>query len=74
MRYSISKVEKILGISQSTLRRYEEAEASFRKALRFDPGNRQYHAFALDAAVQQRESKKLNVKLQNWFKDSFGRR
>ena len=25
MRYSISKVEKILGISQSTLRRYEEA-------------------------------------------------
>lgn len=56
------------------LRRYEEAEASFRQALRFDPGNRQYHAFALDAAVQQRESKKLNVKLQNWFKDSFGRR
>lgn len=56
------------------LRRYEEAEASFRQAIRSDPNNRSYHALALDATVKQRESKKLNVKLQNWFKDSFGRR
>lgn len=56
------------------LRRYEEAEAAFRKALKTAPDNREYHALALDASVKQRESKKLNVKLQNWFRDSFGKR
>ncbi|MBE5779009.1 MAG: tetratricopeptide repeat protein [Clostridiales bacterium] len=56
------------------LRRYEEAEISFRRAIRHSPDNREYRSLALDAAIAQRESKKLNVKLQNWFKDSFGKR
>ena len=39
-----------------------------------DPDNREYRAGALDAVVAGRNSKKLNVKIQTWFKDSFGKR
>lgn len=56
------------------LRRYEEAEASFRRALKYSPDSREYHALALDASIAARDSKKINVKIQNWFKDSFGKR
>jgi DNA-binding MarR family transcriptional regulator len=56
------------------LRRYEEAEASFRRALKYSPDSREYHALALDASIAARDSKKINVRIQNWFKDSFGKR
>lgn len=56
------------------LRRYEEAHQSFRQAIKADPENREYRALALEAVVSQRNSKKLNVKIQNWFKDSFSKR
>lgn len=53
------------------LRRYEDAHHSFREAIKMDPENRGYRAQALDAVVAQKNSKKLNVKLQNWVKDNF---
>lgn len=56
------------------LRHYEEAERSFRQALKTNPNSREYHSLALDAAIAARDSKKLNVKIQNWFKDSFSKR
>lgn len=56
------------------LHRYDEAHQSYREAIKLDPDNREYRAGALDAVVAGRNSKKLNVKIQNWFKDSFGKR
>lgn len=53
------------------LRRYEEAHCSYRAAIKMDPENRSYRAAALDAVVAERNSKKLNVKLQNWVADNF---
>ena len=56
------------------LHRYDEAHQSYREAIKLDPDNREYRAGALDAVVAGRNSKKLNGKIQNWFKDSFGKR
>lgn len=53
------------------LRRYEEAHQSYRQAVKLDPDNRAYRAGALDAAVALKNSKKLNVRIQNWVKDSL---
>ena len=54
-----------------SMRRYEEAHQSFRAAIRLDPDNNAYRAQALEAAVKQKNGKKLNVRLENWFKDRF---
>jgi len=53
------------------LRRYEEAHQCYREAIKLDPENRVYRAGALDAVVAQKNSKKINVRIQNWVKDSF---
>ena len=57
-----------------TLRRYEEAHQCFRTAIRLDPENSRYRAQALEAAVKLKNAKKLNVRLENWFKDTFDRK
>ncbi len=56
------------------LRRYEQAHDSFREPVKFEPDNREYRSKALDAAVAMKNSHRLDVKVQNWFKDTFGKK
>lgn len=56
------------------MHRYEEAHQSFRAAVRLDPENKRFRAQALEAAVQQKNSKKLNVRLENWIKDAISKK
>ena len=72
---AVNAADKIeLGQKYLTELNYTEAIASFTEAIKLDPDNREYRAGALDAVVAGRNSKKLNIKIQNWFKDSFGKR
>ena len=59
------------GIILMGLRRYEEAHDSFREAIKSEPENREYRAKALEAAVAMKNSHRLDVKVQNWLKDTF---
>ena len=62
------------GVILMGLRRYEDAHTSFREAVKGEPDNREYRAKALEAAVAMKNSHRLDVKVQNWFKDTFKRK
>jgi tetratricopeptide (TPR) repeat protein len=56
------------------LRRYEEAHASFREAIKDEPDNREYRAQALEAALAMKNCHKLDFKVKAWFQDTFKKR
>ncbi len=62
------------GVILMGLRRYEEAHDSFREAVKAQPDNREYRSKALEAAVAMKNSHRIDVKVSNWFKDTFGKR
>lgn len=62
------------GVILMGLRKYEEAHDSFRAAVKAEPDNREYRAKALEAALAMKNAHRLDVKVQNWFKDTFGKR
>ena len=62
------------GVILMGLRRYEDAHTSFRQAVKAEPDNREYRAKALEAAVAMKNSHRLDVKVQNWLKDTFKKR
>lgn len=62
------------GVILLGMRRYEEAHDSFREAVKAEPENREYRSKALEAAVAMKNSHRLDVKVSNWLKDTFGKK
>ncbi len=62
------------GVILMGMHQYEQAHDSFREAVRGDPENREYRAKALDAALAMKNCHRLDFKVKNWFKDTFGKK
>lgn len=56
------------------LKQYETAHRSYREAVRREPENRRFRAGALDAAVAMKKNRPLGEKIQEWVRDTLGKR
>lgn len=56
------------------MEQYATAHQAFRQAVRMEPDNREYHAWALDAALLVKKHQKLPYRVADWAKKTFGRR
>lgn len=56
------------------MEQYATAHQAFREAVRQKPDNREYHAWALDAALLVKKHQKLPYRVADWAKKNLGRR
>ena len=56
------------------LRQFASAHQAFRAAILLSPDNREYRAWALDAAVAVKKHQKLHYKVADWAQSLFGKK
>ena len=56
------------------MKQYASAHQCFRAAVRFSPENREYRAWALDAALAMKKSQTLSHRVANWAGGLFRRK
>ncbi len=53
------------------MKQYATAHQAFREAVRMNPDNREYRAFALEAALQIKKHQKLPYRVADWAEKKF---
>lgn len=68
-RWYFAEGRILMGMEQ-----YATAHQAFRQAVRMEPDNREYHAWALDAAVLLKKHQRLPWRVADWARKTFGRK